>query len=143
MDFSHLNKLQVTDQNVVEYPLIEIEGEPTLTIRCASEGNKAYANAILRANGQVNGARKPGKIKVDGQLIDKMRDQDRQLYPLNIITGWEGVLDSDGKSVDFSAEACEAFLNALPNWIFDRLRQAASTPETFINTIDSEAKAGN
>ncbi len=140
--FSHLAKLDLNDQSIVEYPLTELEGAPVLTLRPANESNKGYTNDLLRMTGQGNGARKRAS-KVDSKLLSEMREHDKVLYPKHIISSWTGMLDVSGKEVPFSVEAAEEFLQVLPHWIFDGIRTAAATPENFVNVIDSQAKAGN
>ncbi len=143
IDFSHLSKLNVTDESIVDYPLEELEGSPVLRLRPATESNAKYTNEVLRLSGQSNGQRKKQKMKVSLEEIQRLRNQDRDLYPKHVIAGWSGITDVDGKDVDFTVEACAQFIAALPDWIFDPIRVTASNPETFALVIDSEAKAGN
>jgi hypothetical protein len=141
-DFSYLNKLNVNESNVVDYPIVEIEGSPILKLKPANEGNRGYMNALLRSTGQSRGARKT-KLKVDSKMMDELRETDRALYAEHILSGWSGILDSKGKEVSFSKEDAVSFLKALPNWIFDSIRTFCTDPENFLATIDSAEKAGN
>lgn len=141
-DFSNLTKLEVTGDSTAEYKLIEIESEPVLILKPASESNAKYFNALLREHGAAKGGRK-AKVKIDNKLVAKMREQDKKLYPKYVVAGWTGMLDAKGKDVPFSVEACEEFFAVLPNWIFDGIREFATMPESFVKQIDSAGKAKN
>jgi hypothetical protein len=141
-DFSYLKKLAVSAESMVEYPLTELAGSPVLQLRPANDSNSAYMNDLLRLTGQSNGGRKK-KVHVDAKLLGAMREHDKVLYPKHVIVGWKGMLDTAGEEVPFSQEDAAAFITMLPNWIFDGVREWAANPENFINTIDSEAIAGN
>jgi hypothetical protein len=133
-NFTHLKA-----DGVIEYPLVEFTDEvkPVLLLRSPSEGNKDYTNGILRLTGQADGGRKK-KLKVDAKFMDEMREQDRELYPECVITGWKGVVDEDGVDVPFSTKACADFLSELPDWIFDGIRSYAQEPENFTKQISKE-----
>ncbi len=142
-DFSHFQQLEVSSDSTAECCLIELEGEPTLMVRPANESNPAYMNARLRMAGQGKGFRKLKKVAIDTKELNKLRQDDRELFPEHVIIGWKNVCDSNKEEVPFSLEACTAFVNALPDWIFDIVRGVAVPPESFVETIDSEEKAGN
>lgn len=138
-NFTHLGNLAVTADNIIEYPLNELDEEvkPVLLLRSPSEGNKDYTNGILRLTGQADGGRKK-KLKVDAKFMDEMREQDRELYPQCVIVGWKHMPDAEGKDVPFSAEACAELLAELPNWIFDGVRGYAQDPENFVAQISKD-----
>ena len=141
-DFSHLNKLNVTNESQAEYELSELEGAPVLTVRPANESNAGYMNGLLRLTGSKRAGRKV-KTKVDTKAMAEMRDNDKALYPEHVIIGWTNMLDAKGKQVVFSEKEAKDLLAQLPNWIFDGLRGFANDPESFIEGIDSEEKSGN
>lgn len=128
MDFSHLSKLEVKDRTA-KYPIYQIEGEPVLIMRPANESNKPYFNSVLRKSRRNIRSLQVGAI--NQKMIDENREQDRILFPKHVIVGWENMPDSKGENVPFSSENCEAFLRALPNWIFDEIRNFASTSANF------------
>ncbi len=144
-DFSHLGKLNVTDDSTTEYEIVEIEmgGKcPTLTLKVAGEANKGYFNGLLRATGHGKGQRR-GKLKVNSKAMEEQRGYDKDLYPDHVIVGWRDMLDAKGKAVKFSVASCKDFIAALPDWIFDGVRVHASDPENLAEQIDSEEKAKN
>lgn len=141
-DFSHLNKLNVTQDSTAEYELSELEGTPVLIVSPANESNSGYMNGLLRMTGKKRAGRKT-KVSVDAKSMGEMRENDRVLYPDHVITGWNGMVDSKGKDVKFSVQAAQDLCKALPNWIFDGLRGFANDPESFLDVIDSEEKSGN
>lgn len=141
-DFSYLDTLEVQKDAVIDFTLDDLEGAPMLCIKQAGEGNPAYMNELLRVSGTGARARK-SRQKVSAKFIDEARDQDRSLYPSLVITGWKEIKDSKGKNVKFTDEACRSFIALLPAWIFDKVRLAASSPESFLPVIDSEEKSGN
>lgn len=145
MDFSHLSKLNVTEDSAVEFPITEIDGTPILLLHPANESNKAYMNAMLRLSGATKGTRRANKQELQKNITSNMRNYDRQAYPGSVVYGWRNVVDASGEEVEFTVEAATSFLAALPDWIFDRVRVSAAAPETFLDQaeIDVEEKAGN
>ena len=144
VDFTNLDQYKVTSANVKEYPLVEIAGEASLMVRSCNEGNSGYMNGLLRITGQDDGGRRSKQSKgLSADKMDETREYDRELYPEHVITGWSGVVDAEGKEVKYSVKVCREFLNALPDWIFDRIRIYVSDPENFLNKIDSAGKAKN
>lgn len=142
VDFTNIEAYNVTKDNLMEFPLIELGGEPVMILRSATEGNAGYMNGLLRLTGQTDSVRRK-KLVVDADLMDKTRAHDKVLYPEFVISGWSGVQDADGNEVKFSIKVAKEFMAALPDWIFDRIRTFASDPENFVLKIDSAAKAKN
>jgi hypothetical protein len=141
--FSYLEKLDVSASKTVEYTINEIDSQPKLLISPATEANKPYFNAILRRARKNNKAVQAGAINVG--IIQSNRNEDRELYAQHIIKGWEGVVDDRGKVVEFNATDCLEFLQALPDYIFDGIREFASNPQnhTSQESIDVETTAKN
>ncbi|QBQ71182.1 hypothetical protein S0112_077 [Shewanella phage S0112] len=137
--FSHLKKLEVTQESTTEFTFYDIDGAPTLICRPATEANPAYLNALLKENGQLKKDRK--KIVIDQGMLDIVRQQDRRIFPEANIVGWYDVVDDTGESVPFSKEAAQEFISFLPDWLFDKLRAHLNQPKNFI--IDSEEKGKN
>jgi hypothetical protein len=140
--FSHLTKLDVRKDMETRITLYQITGEPILILSPATEANKPYYNQVLKQ--QRNAAT---MIRIKGSItpeqVAKSRDEDKQLYPKHIVKGWENVLDDKGKKVSYSTEACEEFLEALPNYIFDEIRNHAQLPSNFFDEIDIEEAEKN
>jgi len=140
-DFSHLKKLEVSGKTA-EYPLFQIAGEPVLIMKPATEANKPYFNMVLRRSRRSMQAVKSGALSQ--KMIKENREEDKNLYPKHVITGWKNMPDSKGKDVPFSEKACTEFLEALPDWIFDEVRNFAGTSSNFSGEqIDVGEKLGN
>lgn len=128
-DFSHLQRLSET-RETRDFVLYNLEGEPVLKLRPATEANKPYFNGILRRARKNRGAIQAGVVS--GGLVRESRQDDRRLYAQHVLAGWEGVTDSAGELVPFNSENALAFLEALPDWIFDEVRGFAGTPANFL-----------
>lgn len=144
VDFTNLNQYKVTKDNVKEYKLVELAGEPSIMLRSATEGNAGYMNGLLRATGQAAGDRRVKQSNlIDSDLMDKTRERDKLLFPEHVFVGWEGILDAEGKEVKFSVKVAKEFVQALPDWIFDPIRIYANTPSNFLDEIDAAGKSKN
>lgn len=135
-DFSYLAGLNPADQTAT-MPLYDLNGDISLEVRYAGETNKPFFNALLKkaiANQRATG----GKVEnVKADMIERNRSEDRELFRRFIIVGWTNVRDSAGNLVEFSEAACGAFLEALPNWIFDKIRAWVATPENFVEGYEA------
>lgn len=139
-DFSHLKNLEVKD-NTEEYPLSFIAGEPVLIVKPATESNKGYFNAVLRKSRQTLKAAKNG---VNAKMVKQNREEDRELYSEHVIVGWNGIKDKNGDPVEHSVKNVLAFLEQLPDWIFDEIRTFCGQSANFVKeTINVEEKLGN
>lgn len=141
-DFSHLNKLKVSEKVTIDYELPEIGDGAVLKICSASQANKEYFNDFLRHN------RKGGRVsskKVSATDIIKMREIDKKLFAKHIVVDWSGVVDAQGNEVEFNKDDVFNLLNALPDWLFDDLRNFASDINNFLEDglIDSEEVGKN
>lgn len=141
--FSHLKRLDVQGGQTAEFRMHALEGEPALTVRPALESNTQYFNAALK--GSRKNMRSIRNGSVSAGLLDETRENDRELYAKHVVVGWRGVQDSSGKQVQFTREVCAEFLEALPNWLFDELREFCGTPTNFIadDQVDAEAVGKN
>jgi hypothetical protein len=66
------------------------------------------------------------------------RSDDRDLYPKYVIRGWECICDENGNPVSFDVEAAKELCAQLPDWIFDRIRNTATTPERFLGQDEED-----
>jgi hypothetical protein len=140
-DFSHLKNLDVKDKTA-RCPIHQIAGAPVLIMKPATEANKPYFNAVLKKSRRNVRALKAGAI--NQVMIAENREQDRELFPRFVVTGWENVSDAEGNAVEFNRDNCEAYLRALPDWIFDEVRNFAGDSVNFAGDMpDIETKAGN
>lgn len=140
-DFSHLKALDVRGKTA-EFTLYAVANEPFLVLRPATEANKPYFNAVLKRTRKTVRVLKTGTISQ--AMLDENREEDRELFPKFVVTGWGRVIDRDGNEVAFCEEACAEFLQALPDWLFDEVRNFAGNSANFTgDLIDAEGKAGN
>jgi hypothetical protein len=130
--FDHLKKLDVRGCTAwMDLP--EVSRDARLHMKPIGEFNEGYVNAMLK----MSARRMRHAVKVDDLDLSKeeniqMRAEDRELYPLYVIIDWEGVLDDNGEPVECTEDARREFCEQLPNWIFDRVRTFAATPEKFL-----------
>ena len=132
-DFSHLKRLEVTKDKTAELVMYEIVGEPVLVLAPATEGNKAYFNALLKRSGK--NVRRAARGRIHAGIISENRDDDRRLFPLYVVKGWRGVRDAAGKEVSFGVEECAQWLEALPDYLFDQVRDFAGTHYNFVDDV--------
>jgi hypothetical protein len=69
---------------------------------------------------------------LDAAAVTENRNEDRELFPIHVIAGWEGIEDCQGNEVPFNRDNVKEFVEALPDWIFDQIRLHASMPERFL-----------
>lgn len=143
-DFSHLHKLSARADKVVPYELFELEGAPTLNVKCAQD-NKGYLNRIRARRSDIekkvrkiqSKQKKSRRLRPVDIINELMRPVDVECFPIAIIDGWdENIVDTKGKTVDFSEENCTEFLRVLPNHIFDALRLFVADPNNFLEIDD-------
>lgn len=125
------------DEAIKELPLPWLRGEPVLLVKPATEANEKFRAAMLRTSGKRQ-RNVLMKGKVDAADADQDRDDDRALYPRYVIVGWRNVKNKEGKPVEFTIDACLAFIAALPNWIFDKIRVFCMRPENFVDVVDED-----
>ena len=112
---------------------VPIDGGARLQVKHAGQSNAAYTNAVGRRNAKVAGtARSSIKKGKAAEILDITLDGDRDLFPKHVITGWDGIVDTEGKAVPFSQEVCTEFLRALPTWIMARLSGFVAVPTNFL-----------
>ncbi len=120
------------------YYTLPLKGEPPpeLLVRYAGEANRAYSNALLKANQKSGVSRRlaRGQATVDTQK--KLLDIDRDLFPRHVILGWRHVVNKKKEQVEYSHAACRELLEALPDWAMRELSQFCGIATNF--TKDSE-----
>jgi len=128
-DFSNLKKQEVDQDYEREFTLSYLEGEPVLLVVSATQSNKAYFNARLKAMSKFAG--RSAGAKIDVTKISEIQDDDRELMAKHVVRGWKNVLDAKGQAVEFNLENCEAFLDALPRDMFMDLKAFTENPDNF------------
>ena len=134
-DFSYLKKLDIAGNRTARFTIYQLEGRPTLILAPATEDNKPFFNSLLKRSRRTNQQIRAGGI--NSAVIKENREEDRRLYPLHIVKGWEDVKDTKEKVVSFTTDNAKSFLEALPDWIFDEVRMFAGNPNNFVDD-DSE-----
>ena len=134
-NFSHFDKLKIGPNSRALYTFEGIEGEPVLEVSPAHEVNKPYMNAILKKGKKMLRSLKRGSMSV--QTLKENRLQDLRLFPKFIVTGWlVAPVDSAGNKVEFSEENCKAFLQAIPTYMFNDLREFCADVDSFLDEDD-------
>lgn len=147
MSFNQLKTLELKSDMTAELTLHDIENpdgtSPTLILAPATEANKGYFNGLLRRSRK--NMRNIQEQNFDTSMIENNRDNDRVLYAKYIVKGWKHVKDDKGKDVPFNEENAQGFLEALPYWLFDKVRNFATVVRNFvdIDVPDAEATAKN
>lgn len=145
-DFSNVASRAVRIDVTREFSLYRLEGAPTLIVKPIGEVNPAYTRASLL--GSRERLRRMSSGDLTPETLSEIRERDRELFPKFVIVGWKGVLDASGAEVPFSADACAAFVKALPFDIFNEVRDFCATLDNFrdpaeLKDDDVEAIAGN
>jgi len=118
----------------------ELGKNARIRLKPATEANPPYQNAMLKLSGKR--LRQMARTdEITGEDAELNREDDRKLFPLHIVDGWEGIdgepstakpgeLD-DKDFVVFTKKASTKLCSILPPHLFDRIRNHASTSERF------------
>jgi hypothetical protein len=134
--FGNLSKLRVKQGVTAEFTLYMLSPPSVLVVRPADETNKEYLTASLKNSRER--ARMAQRTGVTPGLIEANRNRDRVNYAAHVVTDWRSVTDDAGKDVPFTKDNCREFLEALPDWIFDEVREFCQAPSNFTETPDEE-----
>ncbi len=140
-NFNQLKSLDVDINSRSKFTLFMVEGDPVLILRPATQVNKAYFNRVLKSSRKFAGAVNAGAIST--AVLNEARELNKELYPKEVIVGWERVVDSKNKPVEFTQADCKDFVDALPTWIFDEICTYAAQAGNFVNQIDVESAEKN
>jgi hypothetical protein len=130
VDFSNLKRFNVSPDSIVPFRLTQLDGEPVLQVAPATEANKTYFNALLAQTKES--LRELSQKGASAESVELQRELAKELFAVHIVRGWSGVLDVAGNEVPWTRANCVAFLDALPGWIFDRIRDFCSNSANFI-----------
>ena len=146
-DFTYLKELETTGKTA-RYTMVMIAltnkdnmQHPVLICRPATEVNRAFANEQLRITKKNVPLVRSGAVSLD--TIAENRDAERGLYAKHVIAGWENVIDGDGAQVAYDSTVCLEFLNSLPDFIFDEVRNFCTNPQNFVEAVSVEAIVKN
>jgi len=139
-DFGHLE----VGQNTLWVDMPELGPTASICVKPAAESNKPYFNAMLKRSG-LRARRLARTDRVTAEDSEQNRAEDRDLFPKHVIMNWRGVLDAKRKEVPYTQDAARELCAKLPGWLFDRIRNAAATPERFLDdeVPDAQDLAGN
>jgi hypothetical protein len=143
-NFSHLKPMELTKDVTARYTIhqITVNGKtPTLILKPAAQINTTYFNELLKSAAKNAKAISAGQLSTS--MIDENREQDRVLFPKHVIVGWEDMLDADGTELAFDKNDCKDFIDALPDHIWDAVRNFATAPENFVETVNIQVTAKN
>lgn len=143
--FEHLKRLDPLERTAV-LPMPELSPGALLTIKYAGEGNDPYWNALLSR--AARRARNKTATLIDAATLEQNRSEDRAIFPRNVLVSWSGVQDTAGRDIPPTYENLVEFCTKLPAWLFDRIRDAAANPATFMApdepaAVDVAELAGN
>ena len=139
---SALHKVRKTTKVAIE----GIEGfRPVLECLPANESNSGYFDALLKRQRRSRSRRVSA---MSAKVLKKFRNDDRELMAMHCVLGWEpdSVIDAHGDVIDFSKAACWEFFKALPDDLFDEVREEITDPASFFgeeDPADIEETGGN
>ena len=139
-DFSHLRKLDVTEQSEAEYIFEDIPGEPSIWFRPMTDTNPAYLNervriAVERAEqaGKETKAQRKKRI-LSSEQLEEDREQDRVLMARTCAVRWgTPPKDVNGDEPEFNEQNCYDFLKAIPSYMFDPCRGFVGNVYNFVD----------
>lgn len=136
-DFSNFRKQEIKADQLAQYTFHDLEGSPSIWSLPALEANKPFMNETLRRVAARNRARRPGRVATV-ETMAQSRNEDRELLAKFCARNWD-VVDASGERVEFSAENCLEFFQALPDDIFDGYRNWAVDPANWRHLDVTEA----
>lgn len=146
-DFSNVRAQEVPRDRTANFTFYRLEGQPTLTVKPATEANPGYMRAMLKGSRESLRRLRAGDLSPE--VLEENRAKDRKLFPQHVVVGWsKAPLDVNGAEVPYSSEACAGFIEALPYDQFNELRDFCSTidnfrPEAGVSKADQEDLSGN
>lgn len=146
-DFSHLKKLEVTEESEAEYVFDDIWGEPSIWFRPMTEANPEFMNERVRL--AVERAEKEGKAPkkkrrqqmLSTDRLEDDREQDRILMANTCALRWgTAPKDLEGNEVEFSKANALDFLRAIPTYMLDPARGWIANPYNFVDREGAKPK---
>lgn len=149
-----LTELPVKDQNgELHFPILKLKTTHPSNMEYQSELDKLAKFDVDRqkvVREKIKELKKKGKSTIS-MGIELQRLRDLEVFPKCIIVGWDDVYNTSGQKVEFSEEACDAFINSIDDWAFDDIRTFCASIENFtedndiaeINIQDQEELAKN
>lgn len=114
-DFSHYAARGVDNKLTQKFCFHDLEGKPVLEVRAATRHNKAYYKLYQEAVPKLRRLAVAGDVNAEEEARSKMAS----IYARTVVVGWPTPpLDSKGKPVKFSQDACQDFLEQIPDYMF-------------------------
>lgn len=149
--FHGIEKSQSANANTtIQYDLVNMEFDalveeeecvltPFLTLTPALPINKPYQRAKLAVlNEDIKAMKKLTKKGVTCEFLEAQLEQDRPLYVKYIIRGWGNMLDGVTKEpIPFTKKNVTALLDALPDFEFEAIREAACNMDLFLDEYET------
>ncbi len=123
--FDNLKRYETKDTVEFVLDVINPPNCPVLVVAPFGESNRPLMREILR-----QGRTRP-RTTSEAAYNENTR-LDKELMATHVVRGWRNVVDSEGHEVPFSKENALEFLQALPAWIFTRLRAFVTDPSNFV-----------
>lgn len=126
-------RLEISNATAV-FELPQVCPGAAVVVRPATE-NKQFAAGMLRLSGQrQRNIAQSGRITVDDAKQDRL--DDRKLYHKHIVVKLVGIKNKAGEVVESTQANIKAFLDALPDWLFDKIRIFCLRPDNFVQGED-------
>lgn len=128
-----LNHLFI-DKATADFMLPWMGPEAVLEVRPATGENKQYTEAMLNVSGNRQASRIIHGSKISTKDADMEREEDRAIYPGNVVVGWRNLRNKAGALVEHNLEECVALLEQIPDWLFLKIRLFCMAPENFVKS---------
>lgn len=120
------------------YTIPTVPSMGKLHVRFAGPTNREYTNALAKITSKSGVAKRVARGQVDADLLAQNLNTDRALFPLHVITGWEGVKGAEKKGdkpklVKFDKTVCREFLDEFPDWLMKDLSEFCALPQNFMD----------
>lgn len=140
VDFSNLKPLHISEETLAEYVFDDIPGEPSIWMAPATDANPLYQAERLRVSiERAEAAEKAPRVARKRKVvlttddIEADRELDRDLLSRCCAKKWgTAPQDAKGATPEFSAANCYDFFKAMPNYMFDPLRNFVANPFNFV-----------
>jgi hypothetical protein len=131
-NFSHLKALEQKAE-ARPYRFADIEGSPSIYFLPGTDANKTFMNESLRrAAARTAGGGRGRRVTTD--TVAEARQEDREVLAFTCAQSWD-VKDADGNPVEFTPQNCLEFFEALPDWLFDGVRNWVTNPVNFVGDV--------
>lgn len=133
VDFSHVTKALDTSSKTVRFEFDMLHDVPVAIVRPATQSNSEYFSRAMQIGSDITKSLKRGK-GISRETMKKLRERDYELFPRHVIVSWENPpTDASGAPVEMTPENTEQFLRALPEYVFEELRNFVGNEYNFLD----------